>query len=63
MLTAYLFDKRRGKEIEQWADTAGDLGKEQVLWVDLLNPTEDEENAVREALRPGGRRSSSNRRR
>jgi len=50
MLTAYLFDKRRGEEIEQWADTAGDLGKDQVLWVDLLNPTEDEEKNVRKVF-------------
>ncbi len=50
MLTAYLFDKRRGREIEEWAGTAGDLSKEQVLWVDLLDPTEEEENAVREVF-------------
>ena len=43
MLTAYLFDKRRGKEIEDWADTVGRLSKDQVLWVDLLDPSDDEE--------------------
>jgi magnesium transporter len=50
MLTAYLFDRRRGEEIEDWADTAADLSKQQVLWIDLLDPGEDEENAVREVF-------------
>ena len=35
MLTAYLFDERRGKDVEDWADVVGDLSKNQVLWVDL----------------------------
>ena len=31
MLTAYLFDKRRGKEIEEWRDTVAGLTENQVL--------------------------------
>ena len=50
MLTAYLFDKRRGKEIEGWAEGVGRLSKNQVLWIDLLDPSEDEERELRAAL-------------
>ncbi len=50
MLTAYLFDKRRGKEIEGWAEGVGRLNKNQVLWIDLLDPSEAEERELRAAL-------------
>ena len=50
MLTAYLFDKRRGKEIQHWRDSVAGVSKNQVLWLDLLGPTEDEENEVRAAF-------------
>jgi magnesium transporter len=50
MLTAYLFDKRRGKEIREWRDGIAGLSKNQVLWVDLLDPAEDEVQAIREAF-------------
>ena len=38
MLTAYLFDQRRGKEIEDWAGGVRELRKNQLLWVDLPDP-------------------------
>ena len=50
MLTAYLFDQRRGEPIEEWADALQGLSKNQVLWVDLLDPSEDDERAVREGF-------------
>ena len=50
MLTAYLFDKRHGKEIEEWRESIANLSKDKVLWLDLLDPSDAEENAVREAL-------------
>jgi magnesium transporter len=50
MLTAYLFDKRRGAEIEDWAGTVGKLHRDQVLWVNLLDPSGAEEDAIREAF-------------
>ena len=53
MLTAYLFDKRRGKEIQEWRDSIAGLSKNQVLWVDLLDPTEDEEQRCSSRLRTG----------
>ena len=50
MLTAYLFDERRGKAVEDWADVVGELSENQVLWVDLVDPSDDDERAVREAF-------------
>jgi len=50
MLTAYLFDKRHGKEIDEWRESVANLGKDAVLWLDLLDPSDAEENAVREAF-------------
>ena len=53
MLTAYLFDERRGKAVEGWADVVGQLDENQVLWVDLVDPSDDEERAVREGFALG----------
>ena len=50
MLSAYLFDQRQGKSIEAWTDALHDLGASQVLWLDLLDASENEERQVREAL-------------
>lgn len=50
MLTAYLFDKRHGEEIDGWADKVGRLSRDQLLWIDLLDPTDAEEQEVRDAL-------------
>lgn len=50
MLTAYLFDERRGKAVEDWADVVGELSENQVLWVDLVDPSDDDERAVREGF-------------
>ena len=68
MLTAYLFDERRGKRVEDWADVVGKLGENQVLWVDLVDPSEDDERAALETgsswatcKLPGRRRRSATR--
>jgi magnesium transporter len=50
MLTAYLFDRRRGAEIEDWAGTVSKLNRNQVLWVNLLDPSGAEEDAIRETF-------------
>ena len=50
MLTAYLFDQTHGKEIEDWADALRKLSKRQLLWVDLTDPSEEEERAVRDGF-------------
>ena len=52
-MTAYLFDERRGKAIEDWADVVGRLEENQVIWVDLVDPSDDEERAVRDGLELG----------
>jgi magnesium transporter len=46
MLTAYLFDQRHGKEVEAWTDALGDLSEDQLLWVDLIDPSDEEERAA-----------------
>ena len=50
MLTAYLFDQRQGKPVEGWADALDDLSKNHTLWVDLVDPSEDEARAVAEGF-------------
>ena len=50
MLHALLFDQRRGEPVENWASLVDGLGKRQVLWLDLEEPSEDELRAVGEAL-------------
>ncbi len=53
MVTAYLFDERRGKAIEDWADIVAQLEENQVLWVDLVDPSDDEERVVRNGFALG----------
>jgi magnesium transporter len=50
MVSAYLFDRRRGERIEAWQDALRGLSESQVLWLDLQNPSEKEESEVRAAL-------------
>jgi magnesium transporter len=50
MLSAYLFDQRRGKMIEAWADVLRELDQSQVLWLDVVEPSAEEEREVAEAL-------------
>jgi magnesium transporter len=57
LLTAYLFDERRGKAVEDWADLIGQLDENQVLWVDLVEPSDDEQRAVRDGFELGEAKS------
>ena len=50
MLTAYVFDRERGDEVEDWAGLRAGLSDDQVLWVDLLDPSAEEQQAVRDGL-------------
>lgn len=50
MLSAYLFDERRSQRVDGWADVLEDLGESQVLWLDLVEPSREEQREVREAL-------------
>jgi magnesium transporter len=53
MVTAYLFDKKQGKEVESWLDCLQSLGRNEVLWLDLADPFDDERHEVGEALALG----------
>lgn len=50
MLTAYLFDKERGEEVESWSESLRSLGRNEVLWLDLTDPSDAERDEVGEAL-------------
>ncbi len=50
MVTAQLFDDRHGKPVEAWVELVPKLTDGQVLWIDLEDPSEDEERTAREAL-------------
>lgn len=60
MVTAYLFDHRRGTAVEDWVTGVHDLRKNQLLWVDVLDPSDDEERELREAFRLGDAELRSN---
>jgi magnesium transporter len=46
LLTAYVFDSKRGEEAEDWTGSLAGLNNDQVLWVDLLDPSEEEGQAA-----------------
>ena len=50
MVTAYLFDQQQGKSVENWAESIHRLNREQVLWIDLVDGSEDETAEVLDAL-------------
>ena len=50
MLTAYLFDRRQGKSVDDWAKSLQGLNKNQILWLDMMEPSEDEAAEVLDAL-------------
>jgi magnesium transporter len=50
MVRAYLFDEQQGKRLDAWADALHNLGESQVLWLDLVEASTDEEREVGEAL-------------
>jgi magnesium transporter len=53
MLKAYLFDRRQGRSVDDWAKALQDLNKNQILWVDLMEPSADEAAGVLDALHLG----------
>ena len=57
MLTAYLFDRTHGTEVEDWAESFRGLSEDEVLWVDLTAPSEDERRETRQVF--GLRRDQS----
>ncbi len=63
MLTAYLFDRRRGLQVEDWTSSLRGLSKDELLWIDLTEPSEGEAREVARAfeLRTGLDLAASNR--
>ena len=50
MLTAYLFDRKRGTKVEAWTESFRALSKDEVLWVDLTAPSGDEAREASEVF-------------
>jgi magnesium transporter len=56
VLTAHIFGPERGEAVDDWAKSLAGLSDDQVLWLDLLDPSADEK---REALEGFGLDSAS----
>ncbi|MFL6049632.1 MAG: magnesium transporter CorA family protein [Gaiellales bacterium] len=50
VVKAYLFDKRQGEMIEDWAGSLQHLSKSQMLWIDLQDASSEQAAAVFDAL-------------
>ena len=50
MVSAYLFDQRQSERVEDWAGALHGLNKNQLLWIDLVDASEDETVDVLDAL-------------
>jgi Mg2+ and Co2+ transporter CorA len=53
VLTVFLFDERESEQVEDWRVALKSLGDDQLLWLALRDPTEDEVAALQEALELG----------
>ena len=53
MVTAYIFDRRQGKSVDDWAESLHGLDENQVLWLDLMDASEDEVAEVLDRLELG----------
>jgi magnesium transporter len=53
MLTVFLFDERESEQVEDWRAALEGLAADQLLWLALRDPTEDEVVALQEALELG----------
>lgn len=50
MLTAHLFDRKHGTKIETWTESLRALSKDELLWLDLTTPSEEEASEVTDAF-------------
>lgn len=50
MLTAFLFDERVGEPVTEWETVSKGLQENQVLWVDVVAPSTDDERRLRETF-------------
>jgi Mg2+ and Co2+ transporter CorA len=46
VVRAYLFDQKQGRPVEDWADVIHNLAGDHVLWVDLVDASEEEAQQV-----------------
>ena len=46
MVTAFLFDRQQSASVDDWAESLRGLNKNQVLWLDLVDASEDEADEV-----------------
>jgi magnesium transporter len=50
VVTAYLFDRRQGRAVDDWAEALDRLGRNQILWIDVTDGSDNEAAEVLEAL-------------
>jgi len=50
MLAAFVFGRESGEQVEDWTGALAGLSDDQLLWVDLVDPSGDEERSVRDAF-------------
>ncbi len=50
MVQAYLFDRRQGESVDDWAESLRRLDKDQVLWLDLQDASHEQAADVLDAL-------------
>jgi magnesium transporter len=53
VLTVFLFDERESEQVEDWRAALKSLAGDQLLWLALRDPTEDEVASLQEALELG----------
>ena len=53
MLTVFLFDEQESERVEDWQGALERLAKDELLWLALRDPTEEEVAALQEALELG----------
>jgi Mg2+ and Co2+ transporter CorA len=50
MLRAFLFEERESEQVEDWRAALEGLADDELLWLALRDPTEDEVTALQEVL-------------
>ena len=53
MLTVFVFDERESAQVEDWRAALERLADDELLWLALRDPTEEEVAALQEALELG----------
>lgn len=53
MLRAFVFDGEKSQQVDDWRAALQGLGRKELLWLALREPSEDEEASLVEALQLG----------